>query len=233
MKYTKSLARMTDAEMLYRFYLLYQHLGHWPTITELRENHEFLGTSPRNYQMRFGNLKSLIAATKLTYSLLNESELATILPLQEKILKELARHYGQTLYWQGRTTYLEDERLATVSDFAYYCGGLDAALREIGLPVCTPGREDLIAALSVAYADLGRTPRLMDCSDKLCTYPTSAYLSEFKTWNNGLTAAGIPLKLNQPNRKRTYRRQLYSAYHPNQSGASHPNILPDSAEIAS
>lgn len=217
MLYTRRPPRTTDDEILSQFYNLYQHLRHWPSMKEFRQYQHFFTLDLKPIHERFGGHQATIAATKVTYGLLTPAESKAIAADREQILAQLAKYYGDLSYWQSRSAFLNDMRIAKITDFSRCCGGLDTALRELGLPVCFPTRDDLIAALQKAEEDLGAPPRLIDAEEKVCLYPYSAFLNEFETWNQALLAADMPVNLDQPNRRETYARRKYSLYrHPNQ-----------------
>lgn len=215
--YTKTPARPTDTQLLDQFYILYDYLGHWPTIRELQDDETFTNHSCRAICDRFGGLQAVIDATKFYRGMLSIDERAALESERIQILGQLQKCYGHMEYWQPRTAFTNDRRIAKLKAFSRCCGGLDAALRELGLPVCFPSRDDLIAALQYSQAVLGEAPKLVDAEAKLCVYPYSAYLNEFELWNFALQAAGISVNLDQPNRRATIAKQRYSFYrHPNQ-----------------
>ncbi len=74
-------------------------------------------------------------------------------------------------------------------------GGLDVPLRELGLSVRNPTREDLIEELWRLNQCLGRTPKKLDWEEYpgLSKYSSTTFEKYFGTWNRALTIAGLPL----------------------------------------
>lgn len=154
---------------------------------------------------RFGNLDAMRWAAAILCNDLTPEQRAEIARLRPIILTQLQRVID----------YLAPRRLTPhslkatppqirplISDIARYCGGLNAAMRMLGLMVPYPTEQDLLQALRQAATDMGRTPTLNDCGTESLPYARSCFDRTFASWRDAIVMTGLTPKVGRPKGKR-------------------------------
>ena len=183
------------------FFLTYRR---WPKKKALQDDPT--APSPSQVSTRFGGIFGLRAAARLAGGLLRPDELQYINTKRQSLLCWLSQRARQT----GRITLeslRNDPTAPSPREFAECCGGLDAALKMLGLPMARPSDEDLIEAIRDSAVWLDRTPRQVDAEEGLCVYTLTMYKSRFTRWNLLLEAAGLPLNYDCPGQRATNARR--------------------------
>lgn len=190
----KDLRHAPDEEILRAVIAWRQEHGHWPMISDFR-------CDPRLplslCEQRFGSTEATRQAARILCHELTPGHRSDIELLQPQFLTKLQ----QAADWLAPRRVTPHSLKATpphlrvgMADLAHYCGGLDAALRKLGLPVAHPTAQDLIEAIQKAAEELGCTPALNDCGSDLLPYARSCFKRAFITWRAAVAAAGLELR---------------------------------------
>lgn len=188
----KDFARKSDQEILQAIFDWQTARGYWPNTKDFKLD-EALPSDGICYH-RFGGCEAVVRATKLVFNLLSGDELTAVERYQPIIFKRLSAA-AQNLaprrvtHYSLRTT--SQSGRPTTSELARYCGGLDAALRTLGLQLVHPTREDLIEALQAATIVLERVPTQNDCGSDALPYQRRLFVQIFGSWAKALQAAGM------------------------------------------
>lgn len=175
---------------------------HWPTL----EDHESDPNLPNPHicEQRFGGLGPMREAARIFSNQITLQQKADITEARINVLRQL----------QKTANYLTPRRLTlhslkavprqlrpSISDISRYCGGLNAAMRMLGLVVPFPTAEDLVQALCDAAFVLDRPLVLEDCGTEALPYARSCFDRTFPSWRAAMAAADLKPRIGRPKSK--------------------------------